>query len=108
MPDVQYRDFVIHFDAPPIPVRCCDWHFYHKDYDGPEDNRHGDGPSLEDCKAQIDDWWLGQPCLTGTELKAQSERCACRGSDDYCLCGSVPDKATLDLRRASEITGRAR
>lgn len=61
---VQYKDYTIHYDPPPIPIRTMDWHFYHKDYDGaPEylydgfssDTRCGDGPSVEDCKAQIDE-----------------------------------------------------
>lgn len=51
-----YRDFVIHYVNPPIPIRTMDWGFYHKSYDGEGDNRHGYGSSVEDCKAQIDDW----------------------------------------------------
>jgi hypothetical protein len=95
-----YRDHVIYFYAPPIPIRSCDWHFYHKDYDGPEDGRHGDGPSLDDCKAQIDDWWLEQDCLSSTEQKYQSFRCACNGQDDYCPCQNMADKQTKADRAA--------
>lgn len=54
-----YRDFIISFDPPPIPVRDCDWHAVHHDYDGAEDgndHRYFHGPSAADCKAQIDEW----------------------------------------------------
>lgn len=52
----QYRGYVIYFDPPPIPDRSCDWHFYHRDYDGTaEDDRRGDGPSREACEAQINE-----------------------------------------------------
>jgi len=96
-----YRDFIIHYVYPPIPCRSMDWGFYHKDYDGEGDRRHGNGPSVEDCKAQIDDWWLEQPQLTREEQRDQNKRCACRGSDDYCLCGNVPDAQTLAERKAT-------
>lgn len=59
----QYRDFTIYYDPPPIPVRTCDWHYVHKDYDGApdgNDNRCGHAPSLEDAKAEIDDWYEEQ------------------------------------------------
>ena len=54
-----YRGFHIYFDPPPIPTRANDWHFVHDDYDGAEDandNRHGHAASVEECKAEIDDW----------------------------------------------------
>lgn len=53
---VEYRDHIIYFAYPPIPVRTMDWAYYHKDYDGDGDNRHGHGPSIEACKALIDEW----------------------------------------------------
>jgi hypothetical protein len=31
---VSYRDWRITYDPPPIPVRNCDWQFWHDDYDG--------------------------------------------------------------------------
>ena len=60
---IDYRGYHIYFDPPPIPTRAADWHFYHDNYDAEvesdgtviQDPRHGDGPSLEDCKAQIDE-----------------------------------------------------
>lgn len=52
----SYRGFRIDYDPPPIPVRDCDWHWTHEDYDGPEDNRYGHAPSLEAAKADIDFW----------------------------------------------------
>jgi len=51
--DFEYRNYRIHYDPPPIPIRSFDWHFAHKDYDGPEDGRIGDGPTAEDCMRQI-------------------------------------------------------
>lgn len=50
----EYRNYTIWYDPPPIPLRKFDWHFTHVDYDL-GDPRHGDGPSVEDCKAQIDE-----------------------------------------------------
>ena len=51
-----YRDFEIYHEPPPIPTRNCDWHWSHKNCDGPEDNRYGHAPTLEDAKAEIDQW----------------------------------------------------
>lgn len=50
-----YRGWHIHYDPPPIPVRNCDWQFWHEEYDGPGDNRSGHAPSLETAKAEIDE-----------------------------------------------------
>lgn len=50
-----YRNCHIYYDPPPIPTRAHDWHWYHDEYDGPGDRRCGSGPSVEDCKAQIDE-----------------------------------------------------
>jgi len=52
----RYRDFDIHYDPPPIPSRNCDWHWTHKDFDGPEDNRGGHAESAEAAKAAVDFW----------------------------------------------------
>ena len=38
----EYRDYVIEHNPPPIPVRSHDWQFWHRDYDGPEDDRLGE------------------------------------------------------------------
>lgn len=57
-PPTTYRGYHIYFDAPPIPTRSCDWHFYHDDYDGAPDagdNRYGHGPTEADCREQIDE-----------------------------------------------------
>lgn len=51
--DTTYRDFVITFYAPPIPIRKWDWHWQHKDFDL-DDNRCGHSASLEEAKADID------------------------------------------------------
>lgn len=40
--------------------------------------------------------------LSEAEQKAQGERCACRGSDDYCPCQNAPDAKTL-ADRASRL-----
>lgn len=32
--------------------------------------------------------------LTDAEMKAQGDRCGCRGADDYCVCQNVPDAIT--------------
>lgn len=52
---VLYRGYRIYFDPPPIPIRSCDYHFVHEDYDGPEDSRCGSGASEWECRAMIDD-----------------------------------------------------
>lgn len=55
----EYRDFIITFDPPPIPIRTMDWHAVHKDYDGTPDGfdlRLFIGPTEADCKEQVDDW----------------------------------------------------
>lgn len=51
----EYRGYVIEYDPPPIPGPTFDWQYTHKDYDGPEDKRHGYSASVEACKAEIDD-----------------------------------------------------
>jgi hypothetical protein len=54
---INYRNYVIYYDPPPIPSRTCDWHYYHEDYDGAEDandHRCGSGPSEQWCKNEID------------------------------------------------------
>jgi len=33
--------------------------------------------------------------LTEAELKAQAERCPCRGANDLCVCQNVPDTVTI-------------
>jgi hypothetical protein len=61
---IRFGKWTIYFDPPPIPVRTCDWHFVHDDYDasweGEEDGYvsnglSGSGASIDDCKAQIAD-----------------------------------------------------
>lgn len=64
MRDLEYGDWRIDFDPPPIPSRNCDWQFQHKDYDGAEDSddpRAGHGASLKDCIDQIIDLECGDP-----------------------------------------------
>lgn len=60
----KYRGYSIHYDPPPIPIRTCDWQWFHEDYDGapeylydlPSDPRCGYAGSLEECKADIDEF----------------------------------------------------
>lgn len=65
MSDLTYRNYRIYYDPPPIPIRDCDWHFVHQDYDGgyydgegvfEGDTRCGHAESIEGCKREID--WL--------------------------------------------------
>ena len=51
---IEYRDYRITFDYPPIPVRTIDYSFAHKDYDL-DDPRYGSAGSIQDCKDQIDE-----------------------------------------------------
>ena len=52
---IEYRDYIIEHDPPPIPDRRHDWNFAHKDYDGPGDPRIGTAASLEAAKSEIDE-----------------------------------------------------
>ena len=64
MRKVAYRGWWITYDPPPIPVRTCDWQYWHDDYDGapmygdegPADNRCGSAASEADARAEIDAW----------------------------------------------------
>jgi hypothetical protein len=49
--DYQGKTGVWHLrmDPKPIPIRSFDWDFWHDDYDGPEDGRHGSKESREAC-----------------------------------------------------------
>lgn len=51
----RYRNYRIYYDPPPIPIRNCDWHFVHDDYDL-DDPRHGHCASAAECRREID--WL--------------------------------------------------
>jgi len=55
---VQYRNYTIVYDPPPIPTRACDWQFVHNEFDGASDSgdhRGGSAASLAAAKAAIDD-----------------------------------------------------
>lgn len=60
---IRYGNYHIYYDPPPIPIRSCDWHYVHDDYDGapifsdgpPADHRCGSAASVEDCKREIDE-----------------------------------------------------
>lgn len=57
---LTYRDFKIEYDPPPIPIRSCDWQYWHTEYDGPGDHRIGHAPTCEAAKAEIDRWYEEQ------------------------------------------------
>ena len=52
---IWHRDkWRIYYDPPPIPTRAFDFRGTHDDYDGPGDNRHVAGASVDDVKYEID------------------------------------------------------
>lgn len=58
MVDEKYRGYIISYSQKPIPTRAMDYDFYHEDVDGAPDsgdNRYGNGASVEECKALIDE-----------------------------------------------------
>lgn len=58
MSKIEYRGYIIEYDPPPIPIRSRDWAFMANGFDGAPDsgdNRCGTGPTLEDCKRQINE-----------------------------------------------------
>jgi hypothetical protein len=97
---------VTEFVYPPIPIRQFDWSAIDGDtYDGAEDSRCPIGYGATE-QAAIDDLLdqMNDSCLTDVEQKAQAARCACRGSDDYCVCQNVPDDTTKAERRALALS----
>ena len=51
---IQYGQWLIEKDMPPIPSRDFDWLYVHDDYDGPEDNRCGRAGSVQECIEAIE------------------------------------------------------
>ena len=54
-----YGPWRIHFDPPPIPVRNCDWHWAHDDFDGADDaydHRAGSCGTFADALNECDSW----------------------------------------------------
>ena len=49
---IKYRDYLIHL-ADDNPTRF-NYAYYHEDYDGDGDTRHGVAVTLEDAKLEID------------------------------------------------------
>ncbi len=57
-PSLEYRDYAIKYDPPPIPDRSHDWNYAHKEYDGAPDSgdhRSGTAPTYDDARAAIDE-----------------------------------------------------
>lgn len=46
----------IMYDKPPVPTRNWDWAWTAYDYNGPDDDRHGDAASPEACVAAIEEY----------------------------------------------------
>ena len=55
MTALAYGNWHIEYAPPPIPTHQFDYSFWHKDFDGPEDNRCGHAESLIDAMTQIND-----------------------------------------------------
>jgi len=55
MTATQYRGYNIRHNPPPANLPQANWQFEADDYDGPGDGRIGFGPTLDDCKQQIDE-----------------------------------------------------
>ncbi len=54
----HYGPWRIHYYAPPIPTRCCDWHWTHDDFDGApdaNDNRGGHASSFAEALNMCDE-----------------------------------------------------
>ncbi len=64
-----------------------------------------DNEAIRYARAFYASYWdrkvLAEDCLTDDEKKAQANRCACRGSDDYCACQNEPDRLTVEVRAAA-------
>lgn len=94
---------VTDFVYPPIPIRQFDWSAVDDDtYDG-EGCKIGYGATEQEAIDDLLDQ-MNDGCLTDAEQKAQATRCACRGSDDYCVCQNAPDSVTKAERRAAAVT----
>ena len=55
---IKSLGYVIEYNPPPIPMRCCDWQYAHEDFDGApdaNDPRCGTGPDPESCLAEIEE-----------------------------------------------------
>lgn len=57
---MKYRGYTIIHEPPPIPWRGADWSYWHEDYDGPGDDRHGTGASQLACMHEIDEMILDE------------------------------------------------
>lgn len=93
------------FVYPPIPIRQFDWSAIDADtYDGADDSNCpiGYGATEQEAIDNLLDQ-MNDGCLTDAEQKAQATRCACHGSDDYCVCQNVPDATTKAERRALSL-----
>lgn len=95
---------VTNFVHPPIPIRQFDWSAVDDNtYDG-EGCKIGYGATEQEAIDDLLDQ-MNDSCLSDAEQKAQAARCACRGSDDYCVCQNAPDATTKAERRAAARIG---
>lgn len=51
----RYGPWTIYFDPPPIPVRCCDWHYTHDDFDASFEDGEWQGNGLSGSCASFED-----------------------------------------------------
>lgn len=57
---IKYRNCSIDYWCKPIPIRNHDYQWSHEDFDGAPDGydmRQGTAPSIEACKADIDEMY---------------------------------------------------
>lgn len=52
----------------------------------------------EQAKEHRQLWEKRHVGLSAEEMKAQAERCGCRGSDELCACQNEPDDKTIEAR----------
>jgi hypothetical protein len=98
---IAHGNWWIEYDPPPIPLRQFDWAYWHNEYDGPEDSRHGHAASLEAAKAEIDAWEEEHAPPEGWQA-AQGSKCDCRGADDMCPCQNVYSPASYGLQESEQ------
>lgn len=83
---IPYGRWWIKFDPPPIPVRSCDWQFWHDDYDGAPDAgdaRRGTAGSLAEACELIDEWEDENfDCSCSAPVPGDCMALKCRHRDD--------------------------
>ncbi len=65
-----YRGYHIQHNPKPVPWRGDDWDFWHEDYGGPGDDRHGTAGTGAACVQAIDEQLAEEAADLATELTA--------------------------------------